>query len=271
MVALPNAPRFPAAPLELRSMPQASVTGFTIVAQAQLGDLIQINCINRIQGAFRVTSSDGEGELYFQGGLLVHAACGPCVGLDAVVQMLGWRGGSIEPCALPWPGETTIGMGADALLLCAAQRLDERTRDDERARSDAARGDMTTKIVRRVSLAETELAGATPPQRTPRRSSVILKSPLSVESLSRLEVTRVSPEGNIQASRPPASTELADTAFFCQRLASSIGEGLGFGACRALACENAREGLVVFEARSIVGVRGQKKDLELVLAKVGLE
>jgi hypothetical protein len=271
MVALPNAPRFPVTPPELRSMPQASATGFTIVAQAQLGDLIQINCLNRIQGAFRVTSGDAEGELYFQGGLLVHAACGACVGLDAVVQMLGWRGGSIEPCTVPWPAETTIGMGADALLLCAAQRLDERTRDDERARSEAARGDMTTKVVRRVSLPDADPVALALPQRAERQSGVSLKSPLSVESLSRLEVTRVSPEGNIQASRAPASTDLADTAFYCQRLASLVGEGLGLGACRALACENAREGVVVFEARSIVGVRGQRKDLELVLAKVGLE
>lgn len=259
-------------PSELRGMPQTSTTGFTIVAQAQLGDLIQINCINRIRGAFRVTSSNGEGELFFQGGLLVHAACGAHVGLDAVVQMLGWRGGSIQPCALPWPVETTIGMGADALLLCAAQRLDERTRDTERAPPAAARGAMTTKVVRRVSLpGAAAQAVPAPARRATRESGVALKSPLSVESLSRLEVTRLSAEGDIQTPRSPASTDLADTTFFCQRLSSLIGESLGLGACRALACESAREGVVVFEARSIVGVRGQKKDLELVLAKVGLE
>jgi Domain of unknown function (DUF4388) len=296
MAALPNAPR------AANALPPASVPGFTIrLPCAQLGDLIQINCINRVHGAFYVSSGAGEGHLFFHGGQLVHAACGDQLGLDAVVVMLGWRGGSIEPCALPWPAQISIGMGADVLLLRAAQRL------DERSRRDAARGDLTTKVVRRVSWpdepsarepapdmlgdgaaefdadaatreAGNRAAGAfersaearTPDNRSSEHSGLVLKSVLSVETLSRLEVTRVTPDGDIQTSRAGASTDLADTAFFCQRLASLIGESLGLGACRALACENAKEGIVVFKGRSIVGARGERKDLELIIAKVGL-
>src|SRR5262245_2694888 len=107
-----------------------STPGFAVrLPCAQLGDLIQINCLNRIRGAFRVSSGQGEGLLFFAGGQLVHASCGDQVGLDAVVIMLGWRSGSIEPSELAWPAEASIGMGADALLLHAAQRLDERARD----------------------------------------------------------------------------------------------------------------------------------------------
>jgi hypothetical protein len=288
MVALPNAPR---ADVDLTP---ASVPGFTIrLPSAQLGDLIQINCVNRVHGAFRVCSSAGEGHLFFHGGLLVHAVCAGQIGLDAVVLMLAWRSGSIEPCVLPWPVESSIGMGAEALLLHAAQRL------DEGSRHDARRSDMTTKVVRRVPWPEQPSAheaalstagvAAQPAEaaalaidperaalpapiaaRSSEQSVLSLKSALSIETLSRLEVTRVTADGNIQTSRAGASTDLADTAYFCQRLASLIGEGLGLGTCRALACESAREGIVVFKGRSIVGARGQRKDLELVLTKVGL-
>jgi hypothetical protein len=295
MVALPNAPR------AANELSPASAPGFAIrLPSAQLGDLIQINCINRIRGAFRVSSGANEGHLFFHGGQLVHAACGDQLGLDAVVVMLGWRGGSIEPCALPWPVQVSVGMGAEALLLRAAQRL------DERSRRDVARGDMTTQVVRRVpwpdepsarepapdvlgdgaaefdTAAAAPAAGApdkplescaeaaTPRARSSEPSGLALKSALSVEILSRLEVTRVTADGHIQTSRAGASTDLADTAFFSQRLASLIGEGLGLGACRALACENVKEGIVVFKGRAIVGARGRRKDLELVLAKVGL-
>jgi Domain of unknown function (DUF4388) len=273
MVALPNANR---AASRADDAPPASVPGFSIrLHSAQLGDLIQINCLNRIHGAFRVSSGPSEGHLFFHGGLLVHATCAEQLGLDAVVVMLGWRSGSIEPCALPWPAQVSIDMGADALLVTAAQQL------DERARQGASRKDMTTKVVRRVSWHDEANApepapdaaqpgAAQPGARASEHSGLARKSELSVESLSRLEVTRVTLEGEIQTARSGASTDLADTAFYCQRLASLIGDSLGLGACRALACESVKEGIVVFKGRSIVGARGQRKDLELVLAKVGL-
>jgi len=287
-----------------------SAPGFAIqLPSAQLSDLIQINCINRIRGTFRVRSSGSEGHLFFDGGLLVHAECEAHVGLDAVVRMLGWSGGSIEPCTLPWSGENSIGMGADALLLHAAQRADER--------AHAAHGtkDATTKVVRRVSLpgdaapaprAEKAAAGAQPepgpatasaaasatasaaasaiasaaalaaepspepPRRASEHSGLSLASPLLVQGLSRLEVATVAANGDIQRLRAGASDDLADTGFFCHQLASLIGEGLGLGPCRALACESVKDGIVVFKGRAIVAARGNRKDLEVVLLKVGL-
>jgi hypothetical protein len=277
-----TAPRNPAA-----LSPEAP-SGFAItLPSAQLGDLIQINCINRVRGVFRVTSGDGTGHLYFDAGLLVHAASGDQIGLDAVVKMLGWTGGSIEPCALPWPAESSIGMGADALLLHAAQRIDERTQ------SALGRDDLTTKVVRRVNwpvdavppepgMAEPEAAAAVAPTalaaepgphepvRASDHSGLALKSALSFDGLSRLEVVSVAADGNIVQLKAGASPDLADTAFFCQQLGSLIGEGLGLGSCRALACESGDQGIVVFKGRAIVGVRGSRRDLELVLGKVGL-
>jgi hypothetical protein len=262
------------AALDARSTTDASATlelapapGFAVrLPCAQLGDLIQINCLNRIRGAFRVRSSQGEGFLFFDAGQLVHACCGDQVGLDAVVVMLGWRSGSIEPSELAWPAQASIGMGADALLLHAAQRLDERLRDGHQ-------NDATTKVVRRVvhpDDAGGEVETARPAERRSEQSGIALASPFGFEGLSRLEITRVAADGQIERLKAGASTDLADTAFFCQRLGTLVGEGLGLGPCRALACESTHEGIVVFQGRSIVGARGALADLEFVLAKVGL-
>jgi hypothetical protein len=245
----------------------APAPGFAVrLPCAQLGDLIQINCLNRIRGAFRVSSSHGEGSLFFDAGQLVHARCGEQLGLDAVVVMLGWRSGSIEPAELAWPAQASIGMGADALLLHAAQRLDERARD-------AHQNDATTKVVRRVvhpDDARGEADTTRPAARSSEQSGISLASPFGFEGLSRLEITRVAADGQIERLKAGASTELADTAFFCQRLATLVGEGLGLGPCRALAGESARDGIVVFQGRSIVGARGALADLAFVLAKLGL-
>jgi hypothetical protein len=295
MAALHNAPH------SIADVTPEVSRGFAItLPSAQLGDLIQINCINRVRGAFRVVSDGATGELFFDAGLLVHAVSGDQVGLDAVVKMLGWMGGSIEPCASAWPSESSIGMGADALLLHAAQRL------DERAHAALGREDATTKVVRRVAWpaagrgtqntvaavdgaavegAAVEIVAlggaavepssdaaraAAEPARASEHSGLALKSALSFDGLSRLEVVSLAPDGNIQRLKAGASPELADTAFFCQQLGSLIGEGLGLGGCRALACESAETGIVVFKGRAIVGARGARRDLELVLDKVGL-
>jgi len=271
----------PQSPLHLRDAapalgdaPGGEGIGFDIrLPSAQLADLIQNNCLNRVRGAFRVSSGESEGLLFFDSGQLVHAVAGEEQGLDAMVVMLGWRGGCIEPCSVPWPAACSIGMGADALLLNAAQRLDEQQRDGRQR--DSRPEEATTTVVRRIEWPAA--ATAVPvqvdaaPERSSEHSGLSLRSALSLESLARLEVVRVASDGNIERLRPGASTDLADTAFHCQTLGSLIGEGLGLGRCRALACEGPVDGMVVFTGRSIVGARGKVADLELVRAKVGLE
>jgi hypothetical protein len=237
--------------------------GFDVrLPTAQLADLIQINCLNRVRGAFRVSSGRDEGHLFFDAGQLVHADFGEAVGLDAVVMMLGLRGGSVEPCARPWPTISTIDMGADALLLNAAQRLDEA---GER-RSDPGR-DATTKVVRRAPLDwgndEGEFVDAHDAETRP-------SLPPS-EDLSRLAVAQVGLDGKIQRLRAGASGELADTAFYTQQVAGLIGAALGLGECRALLLQGPEEGIVVFRGRGIVGVRGKLDELGFVRTKVGLD
>ncbi|MEO8182260.1 MAG: DUF4388 domain-containing protein [Deltaproteobacteria bacterium] len=245
--------------------------GFAVrLPTAQLADLVQINCLNRVRGVFRVRSGLAEGHLFFAAGQLVHADFGAAIGLDAVVVMLGLRGGSIEPCERPWPATSTIDMGADALLLTAAQRLDESL---ER-RFDPGR-EVTTKVVR---ISQELLSGARPSESAD-SSAAPAEGPNNLvpgpslppsEALLRLAVARVGLDGSIQKLTSGAAADLADTAFYCQQVAELIGDALGLGPCEALALESDEEGIIVFRGRSIVGVRGSRVDLEFVRAKVGL-
>lgn len=248
--------------------------GFAIrLPSAQLADLIQLNCINRIRGAFRVSSGPRIGHLFFEHGQLVHAEFDDTIGLDAVVQMLGWRSGSIEPCNEPWPPVSSIDMGADALLLHAAQRIDEAA-----ARTLPGSDEITTKVVRRVDwtpelLADAETRGdALGPDPsgimpTPERSSW---AP-SGQQLAELEIVQVTAEGKIKKLKTGASTELADTSYFCQHMGTMIGIALNLGECQAVSLESPSEGIVVFKGRSIVGTRGKLEALEFILQKVGLK
>jgi len=284
--------RAPPDPLrEQLSEPQPVSDGFAIMLPtAHLADLIQINCLNRVRGVFRVCSGLEEGHLFFSDGQLVHADFGDeAIGLDAVVQMLGLRGGSITPCVRAWPEVTSIDMGADALLLNAAQRIDEGDR------GTSARAEVTTKVVRRALPAETgpgadlevveledasehdsfdlgpepfELA-APAPERLPEPGAQPASEP--AERLVRLAVAQVALDGSIRKLTPGANPELADTAFFCQRVAALIGEELALGECRALSFEAEAEGIVVFQGRNLVATRGKLRDLEFVRGKVGLE
>src|SRR5688572_10492166 len=89
--SMPASPNFPRVPSDVASAAVSQAEGFAIrLPSAQLGDLIQINCLNRIRGAFRVSSGPHRGHLFFEQGQLIHADFGAVTGLDAVVQMLGW-------------------------------------------------------------------------------------------------------------------------------------------------------------------------------------
>lgn len=256
----------------------AEADGFAIsLPSAQLADLIQINCVNRVRGAFRVSSKGREGLLFFDAGQLVHAEVGAVLGLDAVVQMLDWRGGCIEPCGADWPRVSTIDMGADALLLCAAQRLDEMP-----LRPSEAPAELTTKVVRRVDLpgapeaaarAEKPISpAATTTARPPSAPLATARPPRShaSEQLGRLQVAQLRFDGTIQTLKSGATTDLADTAFFSQRMATQLGEALALGACHAIYVEGEREGVIVIQGRSIVATRGEKSALGFVLARLGL-
>jgi hypothetical protein len=158
-------------------------------------------------------------------------------------------------------------MGADALLLRAAQRLDETPTARE------SPDHTTTKVVRRAPWPAELATDAPAPHASDAAGDVVsgAHAPRAGQRLVPLQIVQVSFDGTIQQLKAGASADLADTAFFCQRMASVMGETLGLGECRALAFSSKEEGVVVFKARSIVGTRGANADIDFILQRVGLK
>lgn len=257
----------------------AASAGFTIrTAGAQLADLIQINCQNRISGCFRISSEGADAYLFFEHGHVAFAEHGGRTGLDAVASMLGLRGGVIEPCTRTWPTHERLDIGADALLLMAAQRLDESLRHGARP------PELTTQVVRRVRpstpspasvdpLEETlpaEGAGAPDTARATTGDGDSVRNHLQ-RLVSALGVVQLDEDGRVLLLKHGATEELADTAFFVYRMGALIGETLRLEACKAVYLHDEEIGLVVFKGKSVVGARGKVTELGYVLAKAGFD
>jgi hypothetical protein len=249
----------------------ASNDGFSLqLAGAQLSDLVQLACQNRIRAVYEVRSPQTVGYLYFDAGRLMHAECGERVGLDAMVFLLGLTAGTILPTARPWPAEASIHMGADALLLTAAQRLDE---DGE-----VRHREPTTRIVTKVSLPEPpplpfDLTDFDlgPPAALPRGDSVVVARGSRRGAGRGLRIARASLSGSVQHGTPGTSAELADAALFVRRATDNLARFLGLGRCDAACLRGRRETLIVFETTTVVGVVGLAEAVFPLTRKLGLE
>jgi predicted regulator of Ras-like GTPase activity (Roadblock/LC7/MglB family) len=259
----------------------AASAGFTIrTAGAQLADLIQINCQNRISGCFRISSEGQDAYLFFDRGHVAFAEHGGEAGLDAVASMLCLRGGVIEPCTRPWPTHARLDIGADALLLMAAQRLDEST-----LHHGTRPAELTTQVVRRVQGSTRALASFDPLEETLQseagqeapahgHSATSTAQPVRHELqrlVSALGVVQLAEDGRVLQLKHGATEELADTAFFVYRMGVLIAETLQLEACKAVYLHDDRIGLVVFKGKSVVGARGHVSELGYVLAKAGFD
>jgi predicted regulator of Ras-like GTPase activity (Roadblock/LC7/MglB family) len=259
----------------------AESDGFTIrTAGAQLADLIQINCQNRISGCFRISSEGEDAYLFFDCGHVAFAEHGGNAGLDAVASMLGLRGGVIEPCTRPWPTHARLDIGADALLLMAAQRHDESTHHH-----GTRLPELTTQVVRRVQASSALPASFDPLEETlqsepsqevllPWQNGSHASEPVRRELqrlVSALGVVQLAEDGRVLQLKHGATEELADTAFFVYRMGALIAETLQLEACKAVYLHDDRIGLVVFKGKSVVGARGNVSELGYVLAKAGFD
>jgi predicted regulator of Ras-like GTPase activity (Roadblock/LC7/MglB family) len=260
--------------------PAASDHGFTLrTAGAQLTDLIQINCQNRVSGSFRISSAGSDAYLFFEHGRVVFAELGSASGLDAVASMLSLRGGLIEPCNRAWPTHDRLDIGPDALLLQAAQRLDESMRQREPL------PELTTGVVRRVRPSTPPQALLDPLEATlPANDGATSDRPSGEITLpsrsgrgelqklvSTLGVVQLAEDGRVLLLKHGASEELADTAFFVYRMGSLIAETLRLEACKAVYLHNDEIGLVVFKGKNVVGARGKVSELGYVLEKAGFD
>jgi hypothetical protein len=246
-------------------------SGFDVILDGvELIEAIQLSSQNARQRALKVQVETDEGWLYFDQGRMVHATFQGRTGVDAVVALLAVPGGRIESIPAPAPAAHSIDLNTDALLLHAVQRLDE-TRRDQRAPSIApaaqpsappgvapgARREPTTQVVRRVELS---------PDAAP---AELIATP-SAPPAPAVQMVQLSPNGEIRVSRGSDPQGMADVTFYVHQLATALSEGLGLGPCTALYARGPRNGLVVFQGKSTIGVAAEPNRLEFVVRKVGL-
>ncbi len=95
------------------------------VADLQLTDIIQLNCLGKMKTALSVSKDDLEGVIYFQDGEIIHAECGGRTGEEALFEILGWEGGDFTTLSGAEPLEKTIDRPWQELLIEAMRRKDE--------------------------------------------------------------------------------------------------------------------------------------------------
>lgn len=90
-------------------------------------DIIQLKCLNQITQVVDFTTSRfGSGRVYFQNGEIIHAETAKSKGEQALIEIIGWRGGRAEEVLDAPAIERSIFAGWQSLLLNAAQAADER-------------------------------------------------------------------------------------------------------------------------------------------------
>ncbi len=100
--------------------------GFTgLFAGLDLPNLLQMLAVNGLTGCLRLSRGSDSGEIFLKGGEIVHAACGPLVGIEGFFRILSWEDGEtrLVPDALP-PRES-IDLPWHALLIQAVARLED--------------------------------------------------------------------------------------------------------------------------------------------------
>ncbi|GAB4379699.1 MAG: hypothetical protein Kow0042_29350 [Calditrichia bacterium] len=95
------------------------------VADFQLSDIIQLNCLGRLTSALQVNTEQGSGLIFFEEGNIVHAETRTLEGENAFYHIMSWEGGEfVVKRNLKAPRET-INKGWQSLLLEALKRSDE--------------------------------------------------------------------------------------------------------------------------------------------------
>jgi len=147
-----------------------SESGFRAqLRQANLPDLVQMECLARSRRSIRVTTVGNIGYLFFADGQVIHASTLELDGEAAAQEILLWSQGTFEPCDRPWPAKPTIDKSWQVLLLEAANARDERTHENVVALSNsrpvvsqAASISEEVEIMAKNSLADSSLKNDDP-------------------------------------------------------------------------------------------------------------
>jgi CheY-like chemotaxis protein len=152
-----------------------------------LPDLIQLCAFSSTTSALRIAHGEGEGAIWFERGLVVHAERGELEGLGAFFDILSWKGGefSVERGAVA--RKRSIVQKATELLIEGLRLQDEATRRDHPAVPSAG-GELDLEL----ALDEFELDDSPGTVESPQRASDpdpgnSSPGPLAAVSVSRQE------------------------------------------------------------------------------------
>lgn len=95
------------------------------VADFQLSDIIQLNCLGRLTSALKISCEDEKGIIYFQDGNIVHAESNHLSGEAAFYYIMSWQGGEFSVMRNQRCKKETISRGWQSLLLESLRRVDE--------------------------------------------------------------------------------------------------------------------------------------------------
>lgn len=197
-----------------------SESGFRAqLREANLADLVQMECLSKSRRAIRITTQGDIGYLFFSGGAIVHATTLESEGEAAALEILKWKHGTFEPCAREFPARASIAISAQHLLLRAAQAEDE--------------GGASTVVQlpkARPSLAESSIFST---EHDNMRPAALGDSPERKEE--PLLVLRIDAQGSVIANKG-ATEEYAQMVAYTCLLADIIGTHLGMDELRAMEC-----------------------------------
>lgn len=199
----------------------ANLQGFSAsMSGLNLFDFVQMECLAGTRRAIRVTSGNKIGYLFFGDGAVTHALTPDAFGEVAALQILRWRDGTLDQCALHPDDQARVRKPWQQLLLSAAQQQDEGTRDN------------LVEFPRQKSGAPPALASESALDSKPISSSRESSAHL-VEKDGVIGAVRMDPAGEITAVRGQ-SEELPGVAGYALRLAELVGSSLGIEQVKTL-------------------------------------
>jgi len=125
-------------PTQMLSTAETALSGN--LSHLDLPGVIQMLGQARQTGALHINGADTDGIIFFEGGEIVHAECGPLFGDEAVTQIVktcqGASSGVYKFVYGPAAAQRTVLRSATDLLLDAMREFDEGERDGEEQRME---------------------------------------------------------------------------------------------------------------------------------------
>jgi CheY-like chemotaxis protein len=126
--------------------------GFRGLQSKGLMDIVQMECLSQSSTLLRISRGALVGRIWIQGGELTDAETDGLRGEEAFRQILGWKSGTFENLPAEPGRERTINKPANALLLEAAQAIDEIAAPAQKNYAAAEHADQPTPAQRLAAL-----------------------------------------------------------------------------------------------------------------------